>query len=120
MNGLPTAEIHARSLLACGVTTYSSALLTFMPEIATEFHRAFSIHDEFAMDDLMYRAIMPFAEIRNRAPGYAISLLKAGARLRGIPVGSARSPLCDPGARDEADLRALLVALGLDHGLVLS
>jgi 5-dehydro-4-deoxyglucarate dehydratase len=117
MNGMPTAEIHARALATCGVRTYSSAVLTFIPEIATAFAAALAAGDEVTLDSLLARAILPFAEIRARVPGYAISLVKAGARLRGAAVGSVRPPLSDPTNEDEEDLWALLAALDLDHKL---
>jgi 5-dehydro-4-deoxyglucarate dehydratase len=50
-------------------------------------------------------------------PGYAVSLVKAGARLRGVAVGSVRPPLCDPSKEDEEELSTLLAALDLDHKL---
>jgi len=118
MNGMPTAEVYARNLATCGVRTHSSALLTFMPEISVAFANAFAAGDDAAMDDLLSRAILPFAEIRDRVPGYAVSLVKAGARLRGLPVGSVRPPLADPSAADEEDLRLLLAKLELDHLLL--
>ncbi len=70
------------------------------------------------MNELLVNAILPFAEIRNRVPGYAVSLVKAGARLRGVLVGPARPPLADPSVADERDLWELLVTLGLDHPLI--
>jgi 5-dehydro-4-deoxyglucarate dehydratase len=56
---------------------------------------------------------VPLVEIRDRAPGYAVSLVKAAARLRGRPVGPVRAPLTGPTPADLPDLEALLVA-GLD------
>jgi 5-dehydro-4-deoxyglucarate dehydratase len=47
-------------------------------------------------------------------PGYAVSLVKAAARLRGLPVGPVRAPLTDPGPADLADLDRVL-----DTGLAL-
>ena len=41
-------------------------------------------------------------------PGYAVSLVKAAARLRGKPVGPVRAPLIDPSPEDLADLEKLL------------
>jgi len=47
-------------------------------------------------------------------PGYAVSLVKAAARLRGRPVGPVRAPLTDPGPQDLAELEKLLeTGLGL-------
>ena len=113
LNGMPTAEIHARSLAACGARAYSSAILNFMPEVATRFYRAMREGDEGAMDSLLERAVLPFAEIRRRRPGYAVALVKAGARLRDVPVGRVRPPLGEVRPEDEKDLRDLLASLEL-------
>lgn len=118
LNGLPTAEIHAQALAFCGARGYSSAILNFMPEIAIAFHRAYGDGDEAEMRRLLDTAVLPFATIRNRRPGYAVSLVKAGARLRGIPVGPARAPLSEVTAEDERDLLGLLSILGLDSPLL--
>jgi 5-dehydro-4-deoxyglucarate dehydratase len=118
MNGMPTAEVYASALRACGVTTYSSAILTFMPEVAISFAAAFALDDRQTMEDLLHRAILPFTELRRRCAGYAVSLVKAGARLRGLPMGSVRPPLADPTTEDEADLRKLLADLDLDRPLL--
>lgn len=111
LNGMPTAEVYAQSLACAGFSCYSSALLTFVPEIATAFYQAFTAGDEEQMADILQRAILPFTAIRAREKGYAVSLVKAGARLRGVPVGPVRSPLRDPAERDQDDLRALLADL---------
>lgn len=113
LNGLPTAEIHAAALSFCGARGYSSAILNFIPEIAMAFHRAMQADDTATMHRLLDTAILPLAEIRRRRAGYAIALVKAGARLRGVPVGPVRPPLCALAAEDEQDLRRLLSSLGL-------
>jgi 5-dehydro-4-deoxyglucarate dehydratase len=118
LNGMPTAEVYAQSLAHAGFHCYSSALLTFMPEIATAFYQAFTAGDEEQMADLLGRAILPFTAIRAREKGYAVSLVKAGARLRGVPVGPVRSPLRDPAQQDQDDLRALLDDLACTAPLV--
>jgi 5-dehydro-4-deoxyglucarate dehydratase len=117
INGMPTAELHVASLSTCGAGAYSSALLTFLPEVATDFYAAMARSDRAAADRLLDEAIIPFAEIRQRVPGYAVSLVKAGARLRHQVVGSVRTPLADPVSGDIEDLRQLLKGLGLDHPL---
>ena len=118
LNGLPTAEVHAGAMAACGAVSYSSAILTFIPEIAVEFHAAYRAKDSSASRSLLERAVLPFAGIRSRVPGYAVSLVKAGARLRGLQVGSVRSPLSDPKPEDMNDLLDLLGALRLNSPLL--
>ncbi|HEY1617044.1 MAG TPA: 5-dehydro-4-deoxyglucarate dehydratase [Streptosporangiaceae bacterium] len=115
MNGMPTAEIYAGAMMACGVTTYSSALLTFWPEVSVAFQRAMLAGDAATAESLLKQAVLPFAEIRDRGAGYAVALVKAGARLRGLRVGRVRAPLADPGPDDEDALRALLSDLGCER-----
>ncbi|WP_244373962.1 5-dehydro-4-deoxyglucarate dehydratase [Streptomyces griseorubiginosus] len=112
-NGAATAEIQARAYATVGVPAYSSAVHAFAPEIANAFFTALRAHDDKAMDRLLRDFYVPFVELRDRVPGYAVSLVKAAARLRGGPVGPVRAPLTDPSPTDLADLRALLTT-GLD------
>jgi 5-dehydro-4-deoxyglucarate dehydratase len=116
-NGAPTAELIAPAMQAIGVTSYSSALLNFVPEIARAFHLALTSGDQEAVADLMNRAVVPFVRLRDRAPGYAVSLVKAGVAMRGLEVGPVRAPLEQPGDDDLRDLRRYLETLDLDHPL---
>ncbi|KOV63068.1 5-dehydro-4-deoxyglucarate dehydratase [Streptomyces sp. MMG1121] len=112
-NGAATAEIQARAYATVGVPAYSSAVHAFAPEIAGAFFAALREGEEGTVDKLLRDFYVPFVELRDRAPGYAVSLVKAAARLRGQRVGPVRAPLTDPAPADLADLKALLTA-GLD------
>ncbi|WP_369395107.1 5-dehydro-4-deoxyglucarate dehydratase [Streptomyces sp. CG1] len=112
-NGAATAEMQARAYAAVGVPAYSSAVHAFAPEIAGAFFAALQGGQEGTADKLLREFYVPFVELRDRAPGYAVSLVKAAARLRGQRVGPVRAPLTDPAPADLADLKALLTA-GLD------
>ncbi|WP_411150850.1 5-dehydro-4-deoxyglucarate dehydratase [Streptomyces sp. A30] len=112
-NGAATAEIQARAYATVGVPAYSSAVHAFAPEIANAFFTAFQGGDDGTVDKLLRDFYVPLVELRDRVPGYAVSLVKAAARLRGCPVGPVRAPLTDPSAADLADLE-LLLAAGLD------
>ncbi|MDX3069337.1 5-dehydro-4-deoxyglucarate dehydratase [Streptomyces sp. ND04-05B] len=112
-NGAATAEIQARAYAAVGVPAYSSAVHAFAPEIAGAFFDALRGGDDAAVDRLLRGFYVPFVELRDRRPGYAVSLVKAAARLRGRPVGPVRAPLTDPSPADLADLEKLL-SDGLD------
>lgn len=105
-NGAVTAEIQARAYAAVGVPAHSCAVHAFAPEIADAFFIALR-------DKLLRGFCAPLVELRDRVPGYAVSLVKAAARLRGHPVGPVRVPLTDPSTADLAALTALLTA-GLD------
>ncbi|MBK3575711.1 5-dehydro-4-deoxyglucarate dehydratase [Streptomyces sp. MBT65] len=112
-NGASTAEIQARAYATVGVPAYSSAVHAFAPEIANAFFSALRDGEEKSVEKLLRDFYVPFVELRDRVPGYAVSLVKSAARLRGCPVGPVRAPLTDPTATDLADLTALLTT-GLD------
>lgn len=112
-NGASTAEIQARAYATVGIPAYSSAVHAFAPEIANAFFTALRDDDAKTVERLLRDFYIPLVELRDRVPGYAVSLVKAAARLRGRPVGPVRAPLTDPSAADLADLTVLL-ATGLD------
>ncbi|MFJ6387227.1 5-dehydro-4-deoxyglucarate dehydratase [Streptomyces sp. NPDC091972] len=114
-NGASTAEIQARAYAAVGVPAYSSAVHAFAPEIADAFFDALREGPEGdgTVEKLLRDFYVPLVELRDRVPGYAVSLVKAAARLRGRPVGPVRAPLTEPSDADLADLR-LLLTTGLD------
>ncbi|GHJ98789.1 putative 5-dehydro-4-deoxyglucarate dehydratase 2 [Streptomyces sp. Y2F8-2] len=112
-NGAATAEVQARAYAAVGVPAYSSAVHAFAPEIADAFFTALHAGDDARVDKLLRDFYVPLVALRDRVPGYAVSLVKAAARLRGRPVGPVRAPLTEPSAADLADLKDLLTT-GLD------
>ncbi|MBP5924751.1 5-dehydro-4-deoxyglucarate dehydratase [Streptomyces sp. LBUM 1483] len=95
-NGLPTAELTQPAYRAVGVPLYSSAVFCFAPEIALAFHRALGAGDEATVRRLLDGFYRPFVELRSLGRGYAVSLVKAGVRLRGLDVGEVRPPLHEP------------------------
>ena len=107
-NGASTAEIQARAYATVGVPAYSSAVHAFAPEIANAFFAALRDGDDAGVTKLLRDFYVPLVELRDRVPGYAVSLVKAAARLRGLPVGPVRAPLTDPGPEDLAALAKVL------------
>lgn len=107
-NGLPTAEVTVPAYRAIGVELYSSAVFCFAPEVSTAFYDAVQRSDHALVNEWLVRFFHPFVGLRNRVPGYAISMVKAAVRLRGLDVGSVRAPLVDPTAQDLAELSTLL------------
>jgi 5-dehydro-4-deoxyglucarate dehydratase len=55
---------------------------------------------------------MPYAAIRNRRAGYAVSIVKAGVRLVGRDAGPVRTPLADCTPQEHEELKALIEKLG--------
>jgi 5-dehydro-4-deoxyglucarate dehydratase len=112
VGGLPTAELFARPYLSMGVATYSSALLNFMPSFARGFYNAVRKEDVAAIDAGLRDFVLPYTAIRNRGRGYAVSIVKAGARIVGRPAGPVRPPLTELDAKSYADLEALIAKHG--------
>lgn len=106
--GLPTAEYFAPAYKAAGVPTYSSAVFNFIPQTALTFFRALHQGDEATLQRLMRDFFVPYVALRNRRKGYAVSIVKAGVRLRGRPAGNVRAPLVDLTADEERELSELL------------
>ncbi|MGV9499198.1 MULTISPECIES: 5-dehydro-4-deoxyglucarate dehydratase [Streptomyces] len=114
-NGLPTAEQTQLAYRALGVTLYSSAVFCFVPEVALAFHRALRTGDDDLVERLLDGFYRPFVELRARGRGYAVALVKAGVRLRGLDVGEVRPPLHEP-AEDHVKQLAELIERG--HALL--
>ena len=112
LGGLPTAEVYAQAYRAMGVPTYSSAVFNFIPRTAQEFHAAVMANDDATVTRLLRDFFFPYLAIRNRQPGYAVSIVKAGATIVGRSAGPVRSPLSDLSDEEVALLRPLIEALG--------
>jgi 5-dehydro-4-deoxyglucarate dehydratase len=112
-NGAATAEMQARAYQSIGVPAYSSAVHAFAPEISQAFFRALHADDDARVEELLREFYVPLVELRDQGAGYAVSLIKAAARLRGTKVGPVRAPLVDPTPEHLEVLDALLTK-GLD------
>lgn len=111
VGGMPTHEFFAEAYNAMGVTTYSSAVFNFIPELALEFFNAMRADDKATMARLLDEFFYPFMDIRDRQPGYAVSAIKAGVRLKGFDAGPVRSPLTDMTAEEEKMLGDLIASV---------
>lgn len=109
LGGLPTAEVYAPAYKAMGTPTYSSAVFNFIPLTAVRFYEAMRDGDTATTDGLLRDFFMPYLAIRNRRAGYAVSIIKAGARLVGHDAGPVRAPLVDL-TPEECDMLAALIA----------
>lgn len=108
LNGLPTAELSVQAYEAIGVDSYSSAVLCFAPDIATTFYRAVRAGHKEVVARLLSDFYLPLVALRDRVPGYAVALVKAGARLDGLAVGHVRPPLVDVSPEHLAELKAII------------
>ncbi|MFK4447385.1 5-dehydro-4-deoxyglucarate dehydratase [Caballeronia udeis] len=112
LGGLPTAEVYAAAYKALGVPVYSSAVFNFIPKTAMDFYRAISADNHATVGKLIDEFFLPYLAIRNRRAGYAVSIVKAGARLVGHSAGPVRAPLTDLDEDEMARLDVLIKKLG--------
>jgi len=112
LGGLPTAEVYAAAYKALGVPVYSSAVFNFMPKLAMDFYHAIAADDYATTNRLIDDFFLPYLEIRNRKAGYAVSIVKAGARLVGHDAGPVRAPLTDLTGAECEMLQRLISAQG--------
>jgi 5-dehydro-4-deoxyglucarate dehydratase len=112
LGGLPTAEVYAAAYKALGVPVYSSAVFNFIPKTAMDFYHAIARDDQATVGKLLDDFFLPYLDIRNRCKGYAVSIVKAGARIVGHDAGPVRAPLTDLLPDEYEKLAALIEAQG--------
>lgn len=112
LGGLPTAEVYAAAYKAMGTPVYSSAVFNFIPKTAMDFYHAVASDDFATQNRLLHDFFMPYLAIRNKAQGYAVSIIKAGAKIVGHDAGPVRAPLTDLKPAEMEELAALIKTLG--------
>ncbi|UEM24611.1 5-dehydro-4-deoxyglucarate dehydratase (plasmid) [Skermanella mucosa] len=108
IGGMPTHELYAEAFNAVGVTTYSSAVFNFVPDLAQRFYRAMRGNDAATMEGILKDFFFPFAAIRDRQAGYPVSIIKAGVEIIGRTPGPVRPPLTDLTPEEKDMLRSLV------------
>ncbi|MFE9327671.1 5-dehydro-4-deoxyglucarate dehydratase [Nocardia sp. NPDC052278] len=108
IGGLPTAETFALPYTEMGVTTYSSAIFNFAPEFALDFYRAVRARDRATVYTHLRDFVIPYLDIRDRRPGYAVSIIKAGLTAVGRRSSRVRPPLTDLTEAELAELTTLV------------
>ena len=113
IGGVPTAEIIAEAYLSIGVNTYSSAAFNFVPELANKFYKALRAGDTQTVKEITQKFYIPLVRLRGKKNGYAVSLIKAGAKLIGKSAGDVRPPLSMPTEADTLELKLIIEANSL-------
>jgi 5-dehydro-4-deoxyglucarate dehydratase len=109
IGGVPTAEIIAEAYLSIGVNTYSSAAFNFVPELANLFYKSLRAGDSATVTKITQQFYIPFVRLRGKKNGYAVSLIKAGAKIIGKSAGDVRPPLTMPTAAEVAELEKIIL-----------
>jgi 5-dehydro-4-deoxyglucarate dehydratase len=107
-NGLLTAELTQGAYRGLGIPLYSSAAFAMAPEIAKAYYDAYISGDEDRRHALLDGFYAPLERLRDQTPGVGVSLIKAGLRLGGLPVGPVRAPLVDPTEEQLIQLKSIL------------
>ena len=109
IGGVPTAEIIAEAYLSIGVNTYSSAAFNFVPELANRFYKSLRAGDTETVARITQQFYIPFVRLRSKKNGYAVSLIKAGAKIIGKSAGDVRPPLTMPTEADVKELERIIL-----------
>lgn len=86
INGMPLAEVTMASYVNLGFTSYSSAISNYIPHISAKYYEALLNNDTKVVNELYQDVIFPIHRIRKQKKGYAVSLIKAGMQIVGLPV----------------------------------
>lgn len=108
IGGVPTAEIISEAYLSIGVNTYSSAVFNFVPDLAIKYYKALRAGNKEVVQQILKEFFIPFIRLRSKKSGYAVSLIKAGARLIGKDAGNVRPPLVMPSEAETAQLKLMI------------
>lgn len=85
IGGLPTAELYAMPYRSLGLSTYSSAIFNFLPDLAVRFYDAVRAGDNAGVVAALRDFVIPYCDLRNRRPGYPVSIIQ---RLPAAVVGA--------------------------------
>jgi 5-dehydro-4-deoxyglucarate dehydratase len=108
IGGVPTAEIISEAYLSIGVNTYSSAVFNFVPALANRFYASLRAGNKETVAKIIKDFFIPFVRLRGRKNGYAVSLIKAGAKIIGRSAGDVRAPLTMPSAEEIGMLEEII------------
>lgn len=98
---------------AAGAEGFTSSLACFWPEASVELYRLAAAGDYAGLSEYHHRVVRPIYALRQRRPGYEVSVMKAAMDILGYKAGPARSPLANLSDADHAELAELLKTLGV-------
>ena len=111
IGGMPTHELYAEAFNAVGVTTYSSAVFNFVPELAQSFYRAMRAGDSATMASILTNFFFPFAKIRDRQVGTPFDH-QGRRRAYRPPSRPGPSAAHQPDGKEKEMLRGLVAQAG--------
>ena len=114
LNGMPMAEVTMPAYVNLGFTSYSSAISNYIPHISALFYDALLQGKKELLHDLYQSVILPINRIRRQRKGYAVSLIKAGMEIVGLPVGTSVRPPIMPVEKEHYEQLEQIVKLAFE------
>ena len=111
INGM--AEPYVASYWNLGVETFTSGLACFMPQVTLRIRDLARAGDFEAINRILDDLVIPMYALRNRRPGYKVSMIKSAMALSGIRAGGVRPPMLEMAGSDRRDLKTLMKRHGL-------
>lgn len=106
---------------AAGAEGYTSSLACFWPEASGELFDLAATGDLAGLAEFYQRVLDPIYSLRQRRPGYEVSVMKAAMEVLGFVAGPSRAPLANVTDTEREELRAILTQLKVptaqDRGL---
>ena len=96
---------------AAGAEGFTSSLACFWPEASGELYWLASTGDYAGLAAYHQRVVRPIYALRQRRPGYEVSVMKAAMEILGYQAGPARAPLANITSHERDELAALLTRL---------
>ncbi|MCJ7839775.1 5-dehydro-4-deoxyglucarate dehydratase [Lederbergia sp. NSJ-179] len=109
INGMPLAEVTMPAYVPLGFESYSSAISNYIPHISRKFYNGVLSGDQETVNEIYQYVILPINKIRSQCKGYAVSLIKAGMEIIGIPAGqTVRRPILPVEKEHYAEMETIL------------
>lgn len=109
INGMPLAEVTMAAYVNIGYASYSSAISNYIPHISAKYFDALLKGDDQVVHELYEDVIFPIHRIRKQKKGYAVSLIKAGMQIIGLPVTTAvRAPIAPVEEAHYQELKSII------------
>jgi 5-dehydro-4-deoxyglucarate dehydratase len=96
---------------AAGAEGFTSSLACFWPEAAGDLFRLASTGDYSGLAGYHHRVVRQIYTLRQRKPGYEVSVMKAAMEILGYTAGPVRSPLANVTSEEREELSTLLTEL---------
>lgn len=114
INGMPLAEITMEAYVNLGFTSYSSAISNYIPHISAKYYDALLKGNKEVVHELYENVILPIHRIRKQKNGYAVSLIKAGMNIVGLPVSTNVRPPVAPVEKEHYEQLKVIIKNALE------